>query len=282
MAVLRFACPATMYLSGLIVHLRELLADEALSFVFQPIFDLRRRTVLGYETLMRGPEGSPLHTPEQLLRVAREAQLGLELERLATRLAVAAFISAALPGRLFINLSGAMVIDHAETGDLPPLLAKAGLAPDRLVIELRRQADDDSAILTGALHAITAQGVGLAFDRLAPTTDRTAPQPDFIKLNALQVRQIHANLPRQQEVAACLERAEALGVQLVAEGVEDARELAALNALGCEFAQGFLLGRPSTEPFRQLSRGVSGILDAQHTPRTPRAPQHRPPIAPLH
>ncbi|MBS0345619.1 MAG: EAL domain-containing protein [Proteobacteria bacterium] len=270
-----------MYLSGLIVHLRELLASEALGFVFQPIFDLRRRTVLGYETLMRGPEASPLHTPEQLLRVAREAELGLELERLATRLAVAAFVQAELPGRLFINLSAAMVVDHAETGDLPKLLAGAGLAPDRLVIELRQQPDDDSAGLTGALHTIAALGIGLAFDRLGPAADSSAPQPDFIKLSPPQVRQIHANLPRQQEVAACLERAEALGIQLVAEGVEDARELAALNALGCEFAQGFLLGRPSTEPFRQLSRGVSGILDAQRGARVlPATP--RPPLPPLH
>ncbi|MBS0371545.1 MAG: EAL domain-containing protein [Proteobacteria bacterium] len=259
-----------MYLSGLIIHLRELLASEALSFVFQPIFDLRRRTVLGYETLMRGPEASPLHTPEQLLRVAREANLGLELERLATCLAIAAFVNAKLPGRLFINLSMAMVADHAESGDLPKLLANAGLTPDRLVIELRQQPDDDLSRLTATLQAIAAQGVGLAFDRLSPATDSGAPQPDFIKLSPLQVRQIHTNLPRQQEVAACLERAERLGVQLVAEGVEDARELAALNALGCVFAQGFLLGRPSTEPFRQLSRGVSGILDAQH--RLPRLP----------
>ncbi|WP_079435293.1 EAL domain-containing protein [Zoogloea sp. LCSB751] len=271
-----------MYLSGLIVHLRELLASEALSFVFQPIFDLRRRSVLGYETLMRGPEGSPLHTPEQLLRVAREAELGLELERLATRLAVAAFVAAELPGRLFINLSTAMIADHATAGDLPELLAGAGLAPERLVIELRRQAnDDDSTTLTGALHALAAQGIGMAFDHLAPDADSSAPQPDFIKLSPLQVRQIHANLPRQQEVAACLERAETLGIQLVAEGVEDARELAALNALGCAFAQGFLLGRPSTEPFRQLSRGVSGILDAQRGTRVlPATP--RPPLPPLH
>lgn len=269
-----------MYLSGLIVHLRELLASEALSCVFQPIFDLRRRTVLGYETLMRGPEASPLHTPEQLLRVAREAGLGLELERLATRLAVAAFVNAKLPGRLFINLSMTMVADHAESGDLPKLLADAGLAPDRLVIELRQQPDDDRSKLTATLQAIAAQGIGLALDRLAPATD-SAPRPDFIKLSPLQVRQIHTNLPRQQEVAACLERAEALGVQLVAEGVEDARELAALNALGCTFAQGFLLGRPSTEPFRQLSRGVSGILDAQHGMRGLAASQPRS-LTPLH
>jgi EAL domain-containing protein (putative c-di-GMP-specific phosphodiesterase class I) len=66
-----------MYFSGLVTHLRDILACQALGFVFQPIFDLRRREVLGYKTLMRGPADSPLHTPEQLLRVARDAGLGL-------------------------------------------------------------------------------------------------------------------------------------------------------------------------------------------------------------
>jgi EAL domain-containing protein (putative c-di-GMP-specific phosphodiesterase class I) len=60
---------------------------------------------------MRGPVDSPLHTPEQLLRVARDAGLGLPLEHLAVRRAISAFVAAALPGRLFINLSGAMIVD---------------------------------------------------------------------------------------------------------------------------------------------------------------------------
>jgi EAL domain-containing protein (putative c-di-GMP-specific phosphodiesterase class I) len=38
-----------MYFSGLVSHLRDILACQALSFVFQPIFDLRRREVLGYK-----------------------------------------------------------------------------------------------------------------------------------------------------------------------------------------------------------------------------------------
>lgn len=247
-----------MYLSGLIAHLRTLIADEALDFVFQPIFDLHSRDVLGYESLMRGPEDSPLHTPEQLLRVARDAGLGLALEHLACRRALASFTAAHLPGRLFINLSAAMIVDQAATDALLAMVETAGLPAEQLVIEHIHHGEDGAEGLAAALQALAAQGFGLSFD--AFDADGAVPQPDFVKLAPAHIRQIHTNLPRQQAVAAFLRQAGALGVRVVAEGVEDSRELATLQRLGCDCAQGYLLGRPAAEPARQLSRSVAGVL----------------------
>jgi EAL domain-containing protein (putative c-di-GMP-specific phosphodiesterase class I) len=249
-----------MYLSGLIAHLRTLIAEETLDFVFQPIFDLRSRNLLGYETLMRGPEESPLHTPEQLLRVARDAGLGLALERLACRRALAAFVAARLPGRLFINLSAAMIVDQAATGELLATVKNAGLPPAQLVIEHIHHAEDGAEGLADALGTLAAQGFGLSFDML--DADGTAPQPDFVKLAPAHIRQIQANAPRRQAMEAFLRQAGARGVRVVAEGVEDSRELATLQGLGCDCAQGYLLGRPAVDPARQLSRSVADILIA--------------------
>ncbi len=47
-------------------ELRRILDDSLLTPVFQPIIDFRTRTILGYETLIRGPENSPLHRPDVL------------------------------------------------------------------------------------------------------------------------------------------------------------------------------------------------------------------------
>jgi EAL domain-containing protein (putative c-di-GMP-specific phosphodiesterase class I) len=134
-----------------------------LGFVFQPIFDLRRREVLGYKTLMRGPTDSPLHTPEQLLRVARDAGLGLPLERLAARRAVATFVAAGLPGRLFINLSGAMIVDVSGDDELPRMLDEGGLDTARLVVEYMDT--DTPAGLEDAWQKLRAQGCGRATGR---------------------------------------------------------------------------------------------------------------------
>lgn len=240
-----------MYFSGLVTHLRDILACQALGFVFQPIFDLRRREVLGYKTLMRGPADSPLHTPEQLLRVARDAGLGLPLERLAARRAVATFVAAGLPGRLFINLSGAMIVDVSADDELPRMLDEGGLDTARLVVEYM---DTDSpAGLEDAWQKLRAQGCGRA-------TGRSGMGADFIKLPLSCTHRVHADAVRRDRAAATIEDTRQRGLRVIAEGIEDARDLATLCELECDCAQGFLLGMPATEPVRQLSRSVAGLI----------------------
>ena len=63
-------------------ELRRILDDSLLTPVFQPIIDFRTRTILGYETLIRGPENSPLHRPDALFAAASALELTLPLERL--------------------------------------------------------------------------------------------------------------------------------------------------------------------------------------------------------
>ena len=242
-----------MYFSGLVSHLQDILACQALSFVFQPVFDLRRREVLGYETLMRGPVDSPLHTPEQLLRVARDAGLGLPLEHLAVRRAISTFMAAGLPGRLFINLSGAMIVDLMREGGLPAVLDAEGLDATRLVVEHMEAAHTQPAGLDEAWQQLVALGCGHA-------TGRPGVAADFLKLTPPHTRRIHAEALRQEALAGVVEGARRQGQQVIAEGIEDARDLAALCALGCDCAQGYLLGRPASEPVRQLSRSVAGLL----------------------
>lgn len=254
MAVLPIAPPRprAMYFSGLVSHLRDILACQALSFVFQPVFDLRRREVLGYETLMRGPVDSPLHTPEQLLRVARDAGLSLPLEHLAVRRAVSAFVAAALPGRLFINLSGGMIVDLVRDGGLLAVLDAGGLEATRLVVE-HMEADTPLPGLNEAWAHLPALGCGRA-------TGRSGVAADFLKLTPPRTRRIHADPARLEVLALLVDEARGQGLQVIAEGIEDARDLAALCALGCDCAQGYLLGRPADEPVRQLSRSVAGLL----------------------
>jgi len=241
-----------MYFSGLVSHLRDILACQALSFVFQPVFDLRRREVLGYETLMRGPVDSPLHTPEQFLRVARDAGLGLPLEHLAVRRAISAFVAAALPGRLFINLSGAMIVDLMRDDGLSAVLNEGGLEASRLVVEYM-EADTPPQGLTEAWAHLPALGCGRAIGR-------SGIAADFLKLTPPRSRRIHADPTRQETLALLVDEARGHGLQVIAEGIEDARDLAALCALGCDCAQGYLLGLPAAEPVRQLSRSVAGLL----------------------
>ena len=209
--------------------------------------------MLGYETLMRGPVDSPLHTPEQLLRVARDAGLGLPLEHLAVRRAVSTFVAAGLPGRLFINLSGAMIVDLVREGGLQAVLNAEGLDAARLVVEHMEADNTPPAGLDEAWRQLAALGCGRA-------TGRPGVEADFLKLTPPHTRRIHADPLRRESLAGMMGGARRQGLQVIAEGIEDARDLAALCELGCDCAQGYLLGMPANEPVRQLSRSVAGLL----------------------
>lgn len=251
-----------MYVSDLVSHLQTLIACSALDFVFQPIFDLRRREITGYEALMRGPDDSPLNTPAQLLQVAREAGLELALERLASRLALEAFAAVELPGSLFLNLSLAALIDQARTDGVVALAGRAGLPPTRLVVEPLPDAAATGCAAT-ACASLDAQGVRIAVHGALPPRERLGFRPAFLKLGPAAFHRIHADPLRRLDLASVLAEAARRGVQVVAEGVEDARELATLFDLGCDCAQGHLLGRPAADPLRRPSRGVDGLLQAR-------------------
>lgn len=122
--------------AGLAVTLRKLLERQKLHFVFQPIVDIARSTVLGYEALMRGPAGTPLERPDDLLRVAKHCGLACELEIAACKGAIREFAGLQLPGKLFLNLSAPLIAAFGREGggELLRCAVDAGLSPARAVL----------------------------------------------------------------------------------------------------------------------------------------------------
>ena len=96
--------------------LRHVLERRQLAFVFQPIVDLSRSTLFGYEALMRGPAGTPLEKPDDLLRVAKQCGLASTLEVDAAKGAIEAFAALQLQGKLFINLRAPLITGFGREG----------------------------------------------------------------------------------------------------------------------------------------------------------------------
>ena len=69
-------------------RIKDLLVNERITTVYQPIVRLADLTVIGYEALSRGPEGTEFHNPLVLFRLARESDLVFELDRVCRRLAI--------------------------------------------------------------------------------------------------------------------------------------------------------------------------------------------------
>ena len=78
-------------------------------------------------------------------------------------------------------------------------------------------------------------------------------QPDIVKLDMELIRGLDSSLPRRIIVAGVARMCEGLGITLVAEGIETAGELAALNEIGIRYIQGFLLARPALARLPQVT-----------------------------
>jgi len=270
---------------ALVGELRSILERRQLSFVFQPIVSMKSAEIFGYEALMRPPHDSVLAHPEALLQVARRDGCVIEVELMAVLGAIAAFGRRPLGGKLFLNL-GARALDAlaADRGSrLSRALVEARIAPSRLMLELtehERVEDPDS--LAGALEVFSSLGIGLVLDDFGDGRSSlrlwAQLQPVIVKIDKYFTRGIHRDSRKVDALRTILTLAERFGALVVAEGVEEVAELVVLRDLGCGYVQGYLLGRPESEPVTAVSAEVAGVLASSKIAVLPNSPP-RPDIA---
>ncbi|THF62737.1 EAL domain-containing protein [Pseudothauera rhizosphaerae] len=253
--------------AGLAVRLRQILDRQALHYVFQPIVDIARATILGYEALMRGPAGTPLEMPDDLLRVAKHCGLAMELEVAACTGAMRAFAALHLSGKLFLNLSAPAISAFGREGGgvLLRCAVDAGLAPSRLTLELtEHERVEDVDALQNTFAALASQGVGLALDDFGDGRSSlrlwAQLKPQVVKLDKFFVRGIHRDSRKVEVIRALLGLSAVFGTPLVAEGVEEAEELGVLRDLGCHYGQGYLFGRPVAQPESVVAEPARAVL----------------------
>ncbi|HEY1092838.1 MAG TPA: EAL domain-containing protein, partial [Burkholderiaceae bacterium] len=97
--------PVTPRHDLLALQLSALISQHNVEIHFQPLVDVNRGSILGYEALTRGPADSPLHSPLVLFDLAARLGRLVDLERVVARKALTRFRELALPGQLFLNLT---------------------------------------------------------------------------------------------------------------------------------------------------------------------------------
>ena len=128
-------------------------------------------------------------------------------------------------------------------------LAKSGLPPHRLHIEITESMlMKDRPRVVEQLKQIRAMGVGVSIDDFG-TGYSCLSYLEMYPIDTLKIDRQFVEKIGQREAAgatlrAIVDLAESFGMRTIAEGVETAEQLAALRDLGCEQAQGYLLGRP--------------------------------------
>jgi len=229
-------------------RIQAVLDSGDFSSVYQPIFKIADRTVVGYEALTRF-QCEPLRSPDQWFAEAAESGMGYQMEVAAVQRALAGLLHLPEGTYLSLNIAPETIL---KCPDLEQLL---GGMLHRLVLEITEHSTiDDYAAVTSVLAPLRKRGLRLAVDDAgagyASFRHILQLKPDIIKLDRSLISSLNENLDQLALAAALVSFAEKTGIKVVAEGVETPEELNALQALNVNKAQGFLLGRPT--PLRDI------------------------------
>ena len=244
----------------------DLYQQRRLHAVFQPILDFRAHGYLGFEGLIRGPAGTPLHSPTTLFGLAREAGLTTEFERVCREIVLEEFMRQRLPGRLFLNVSVSSLADqHFTNGHTQKLLDRLGIDTSRIVIELtENQHVTDFSALRDVLAAYRKHGYEFAVDDLGEGFSNlriwSEVRPEYVKIDRHFISGIADDALKFQLVKAMHEISDTCDVHLIAEGIETEAEFATVRDLGIVLGQGFLIARPDPLPERRPADAVLGLL----------------------
>jgi diguanylate cyclase (GGDEF)-like protein len=237
--------------------LREALARQQLRVHYQPRFALGgARHVAGFEALVRWQHPTRgLLAPAEFLGLAEDTGMVIAIGEFVLREALRQLAEQlnAHPGlTVSVNISARQLSDPGLPTALGEAVSRAGIDPGALCIEIAEDAmsrDPDQVI--SSARAIKAVGVLIAIDDYSAgsATLRNLGQipADSLKIDRSLIAELGSAQDDGTMVSAVVELAHALGMSVVAEGVETNEQLSELRSLGCDSAQGFLLCRPVGE-----------------------------------
>jgi len=234
-------------------ELRHATRTEQLVCHYQPKIDLQRQRLVGVEALVRWnhPDGRLLG-PGEFLPNASEAALLGDLSRRVLEVAIAQsalWASRDLHIKISVNLSPTDLLDPDIVAFIDDLLHRHGVQPGALMLEVTEETFMlDAAAVRQALNSLRDLGTSLSIDDYGTGYSslsylRRIPAQE-LKLDAVFVNGISSSAVDRSIVKATVALAHSLGMQIVAEGVENEGDLAELMELGCDLAQGYYFSRP--------------------------------------
>ncbi len=240
--------------------LRRALALGQLSLAYQPLVALEGGAVIGFEALLRWQHpvlGAV--APAEFVPVAEDCGLMPEIGRWVLRQACAEAARWPAPLTLSVNVSPVQVMASDLVQTVRDATTAAGLAPERLELEITESAFLQEGVGTAeAIHALHALGVRLALDDFGTGYSALAylrRYPfDTLKIDRSFVRDMLARGDADAIVGMVVGLGRSLKLRTVAEGVEEPAQAEALRRHGCSAIQGYLVARPMP------AAAVSGFL----------------------
>ena len=236
------------------VELREGLEREEFETFFQPFVDSAQMCPFGAEALVRWRHRDRgLVSPAEFIPIAEESGLIVELGRRVLRDACMQCASwPSVAGRemqVSVNLSAVEFLDDDLEDSIHEALAESGLDPSRLQIEVTETAlmlDPDQAQET--ISSLREIGIQIALDdfgtKYSSLTYLQRFDIDMLKIDASFVAGLEQSQEDSAIAKAVIQLAHSLGLAAVAEGVETEAQRDYLRDQGCDYLQGYLIGKP--------------------------------------
>ncbi|KAA3502977.1 MULTISPECIES: putative bifunctional diguanylate cyclase/phosphodiesterase [Rhizobium/Agrobacterium group] len=231
--------------------LRNAIITDAIDVHFQPIVRLEEAKVIGFEALARWNDPDlGFVSPAVFVPLAEERGFIDALSEALLRKAAEAALF--WPRELFLsfNLSSAQLMDPSTADNILSILARVGLDPHRLELEIT-----ETAVMTSAetaqriISELQSAGVRISLDDFGTGQSSLGRLRDFsfdkVKIDRAFVSRISSDRPSEHIIKAIVAMCDGLDLEVVAEGIEERVEEEKLRALGCAMGQGYFYGRPA-------------------------------------
>lgn len=250
-------------------ELKTALEHDELTLEYQPLLD-RNGHLNGVEALLRWSNPvAGLVSPSEFIPIAEEAGLITSIGEWVTRTAchdVARWLDLGYEvPRVAVNVSALQFADGKFPALVESALRECGLAASRLELEITETAlMDNLEQVIEQIEALRRAGVRFAIDDFGTGYSslshlRSLPV-DYVKIDGSFIRDLEPGADGCTTlVSGIIALAHSLQLEVVAEGVETAHQLALLNAMGCDMSQGFFLHRPLSV------QALEDLLRAQRT-----------------
>jgi diguanylate cyclase (GGDEF)-like protein/PAS domain S-box-containing protein len=232
-------------------NLRTALAEGQFTLFYQPILSLAVDAVTGYEALIRWthPTAGPI-SPAEFIPIAEQSDAINPIGEWVLREACATFARGDGKAEVSVNVSATQLRGRGFVAMVVDALAKSGLSPRRLTLEITETALlSDCAATRRRLRDLRALGVRIALDDFgvghSSLTYLKKYPFDKIKIDRTFIAGRRRNKVNNAVIKAVISLGRDLGFDVVAEGIETDEQLSDLAAMGCGFIQGYHIGKPA-------------------------------------
>lgn len=255
--------------------LHRALEEDGFELHYQPVVSLLGGGILGAEVLLRWRDGDgKLHYPSEFLDVAEETGLVAPIGDAVIIEAIEAAAGWLTDGRevtISVNVTASQLSEPTFVQKVMSTLQRFSLPPQLLILELTEsEVVSDLDRTVPALQRLREAGLRVALDDFGTgysSLSHLRQLPiDIVKIDRSFVAEITNDETTRHLISAVLTLCDALGLRVVAEGIETSDQAGALSELGCAVAQGFFYSRPVPAAEFERLLGLSDQGDSDYRP----------------